>query len=224
VNARDLVLGSIRRSLGVSGTEAPRKTAADERLARHPRGLIPERGTEPARKRIKQFREMLAEANGTVEEVASPEGVPAAVSAYLRSKNLPMRVRRGSDPRLEAIPWANEGTLEISLGRSDGKQLASVSHAFGGVAETGTIVMVSGPDNPTTLNFLPEHHVVVVSAKDIAGNYETVWDALRKKFGAQLPRTVNWITGPSRSADIEQVHLHGAHGPKGLHVLVVGKP
>ena len=83
---------------------------------------------------------------------------------------------------------------------------------------------MSGPDNPTTLNFLPEHHVVVVSAKDIAGNYETVWDALRKKFGAELPRTVNWITGPSRSADIEQVHLHGAHGPKGLHVLVVGKP
>ena len=69
MNGRDLVLGSIRRSLGVSGTEAPRKTATDERIARHPRGLIPERGTEPARKRIKQFREMLAEANGTVEEV-----------------------------------------------------------------------------------------------------------------------------------------------------------
>jgi L-lactate dehydrogenase complex protein LldG len=224
VSARDLVLNSIRRALAVSGAEAPRKTATDERLARHPRGLIPARGTEPTRKRIKQFREMLTEANGTVEEVASAEGVPAAVSAYLRSKNLPMRIRRGSDPRLEAIPWAGEATLEVSVGRSDGKQLASVSHAFAGVAETGTIVMVSGPDNPTTLNFLPEHHVVVVNAKDIAGNYETVWDALRKKFGAQMPRTVNWITGPSRSADIEQVHLHGAHGPKSLHVLVVGKP
>jgi L-lactate dehydrogenase complex protein LldG len=224
VSTRDLVLNSIRRSLGVSGTEAPRKTVTDERLARHPRGLIPERGSEPARKRIKQFREMLAEANGTAGEVASVEEVPTAVSAYLRSKNLPMRVRRGADPRLEAIPWTLEGALEVTVGPSDGKQVASVSHAFGGVAETGTLVLTSGPDNPTTLNFLPEQHVVIVNAKDIAGNYESVWDALRKKFGAELPRTVNWITGPSRSADIEQVHLHGAHGPKGLHVLIVGKP
>jgi L-lactate dehydrogenase complex protein LldG len=157
-----------------------------------------------------------------VQELVSPEEVPGAVSAYLRSKNLPMSVRRGSDPRLNEIPWQNEGTLEVTVGPSDGKQLASVSHAFGAVAETGTIVLVSGPENPTTLNFLPEHHLVVVAAKDIAGNYESVWDALRKK-GAQWPRTVNWITGPSRSADIEQVHLHGAHGPRSLHVLIVGK-
>jgi L-lactate dehydrogenase complex protein LldG len=224
MSGRDVVLNSIRRSLGVGGAEAPRRTATDERLARHPRGLVPGRGAEPARRRVRQFSEMLAEAHGTVQELASPEEIPAAVSAYLRSKNLPMRVRRGSDPRLEEIPWGNERALEITVGRSDGEQLASVSHAFGAVAETGTLVLVSGPDNPTTLNFLPEHHLVVVSAKDIAGNYEAVWDSLRKKFGTQLPRTVNWITGPSRSADIEQVHLHGAHGPKGLHVLIVGKP
>jgi L-lactate dehydrogenase complex protein LldG len=223
MSTRDVVLNSIRRSLGVSGSEAPRRTVVDERLARHPRGLVPERGNTPAKRRVKMFGELLAEAHGTVQEVASPEEIPAAVTAYLRSKNLPMRVRRGPDPRLEAIPWDNERTLDVSVGRSDGKQLASISHAFGGVAETGTLVLVSGPDNPTTLNFLPEHHLVVINAKDIAGNYEAVWDALRKKFGAEMPRTVNWITGPSRSADIEQVHLHGAHGPKGLHVLIVGK-
>ncbi|HEY7458102.1 MAG TPA: LUD domain-containing protein [Xanthobacteraceae bacterium] len=222
MSARDVVLNSIRRSLGVSGGEAPRRTATDERIARHPRGLVPQRGSEPAKKRLKQFTDMVAEAHGTVQELVSPEEVPGAVSAYLRSKNLPMSVRRGSDPRLNEIPWQNEGTLEVTVGPSDGKQLASVSHAFGAVAETGTIVLVSGPENPTTLNFLPEHHLVVVAAKDIAGNYESVWDALRKK-GAQWPRTVNWITGPSRSADIEQVHLHGAHGPRSLHVLIVGK-
>jgi L-lactate dehydrogenase complex protein LldG len=223
VSARDVVLGSIRRSLGVSGTEAPRRTVVEERLARHPRGLVPERGETPAKRRARLFSELLAEAHGTVQEVASPEEIPAAVAAYLRSKNLPMRIRRGADSRLEAIPWDNERALEVSVGRSDGKQLAAVSHAFAAVAETGTLVLVSGPDNPTTLNFLPEHHLVVVNSKDIAGNYEAVWEALRKKFGAELPRTVNWITGPSRSADIEQVHLHGAHGPKGLHVLIVGR-
>jgi L-lactate dehydrogenase complex protein LldG len=193
----------------------------DERLARHPRGLIPERGTRKPRERVAQFREMLAEAHGTMEEVASADEIPAAVTSYLRSKNLPMSIRHGADPRLESIAWQNEKTLEVSVGPSDGNQLAAVSHAFGAAAETGTLVLVSGPDNPTTLNFLPEHHLVVLNAKDIAGNYEAVWDALRKKFGAGLPRAVNWITGPSRSADIEQVHLHGAHGPRSLHVLLV---
>ena len=224
MNGRDLVLGSIRRSLGVSGTEAPRRTVTGERLARHPRGVVPARGAEPPRKRLSLFRDMLAEANGSTEEVVSLEDVPAAVTAYLRSKNLPMAVRRGSDPRLEAVPWGNEKTLEVTLGRSDGDQLASVSHAFRGVAETGTLVLTSGGDNPTTLNFLPEHHIVVIDAKDVVGDYESVWDALRRKFGVKLPRTVNWITGASRSADIEQVLLNGAHGPKGLHVIVVGKP
>ena len=107
---------------------------------------------------------------------------------------------------------------------SDGSDAVTLSHAVAGVAETGTLVLASGPDNPTTLNFLPEHHIVVLEAKDVVGDYESVWDALRKKVGAKMPRTVNWITGASRSADIEQVLLNGAHGPKGLHVIIVGKP
>jgi L-lactate dehydrogenase complex protein LldG len=222
--SRDLVLGSIRRSLGVSGGEAPRRTVTGERLSRHPRGIVPERGTQPPRRRLNLFRAMLAEASGSTEEVASLEDVPAAVAAYLRSKNLPMTVRRGGDPLLASVPWEREGTLDVTTGRSDGDQLASVSHAFKGVAETGTLVLTSGSDNPTTLNFLPEHHIVVLEARDIVGDYESVWDALRKKVGVKMPRTVNWITGASRSADIEQVLLNGAHGPKGLHVIVVGKP
>lgn len=224
MNARDLVLNSIRRSLGTSGRDGLRRDIADDRLARHPRNLVPERGAQSPRKRITLFRDMLAEANGTVQEVESLDDVPAAVADYLRSKNLPQAIRRGGDPLLESIPWDKERTLEVSVGRSDGNQLAAVSHAFRAVAETGTLVLTSGPDNPTTLNFLPEHHLVIVEAKDVVGDYETMWDAIRKKFGTKLPRAVNWITGASRSADIEQVLLHGAHGPKGLHVLVVGKP
>ena len=93
-----------------------------------------------------------------------------------------------------------------------------------GVAETGTLVMASGPDNPTTLNFLPDTHIVVVDAKDIAGDYETVWARVREKFGIDaLPRAINMITGPSRSADIAQILILGAHGPRRLHVLVVGE-
>ena len=84
--------------------------------------------------------------------------------------------------------------------------------------------MASGPDNPTTLNFLPDTHIVVVDAKDIAGDYETVWARVRETFGIDaLPRAINMITGPSRSADIAQILILGAHGPRRLHVLVVGE-
>jgi L-lactate dehydrogenase complex protein LldG len=222
---RATVLATIRRSLGVTGNETARRAAIEDRLSLHPRGIVPKRGDRPAPERLKLFQKMVEEAHGTTVALASLEQVPAAVTAYLRSKNLPMSVRRGSDARLAAIPWQNERTLELSTGRSDGSDLVSVSHALGAVAETGTLVLVSGPDNPTTLNFLPDHHLVVVDAKNVAGDYETVWDAIRARFGAgKMPRVVNWITGPSRSADIEQTHLLGAHGPRSLHVLIVGEP
>jgi L-lactate dehydrogenase complex protein LldG len=220
MSARELVLNSIRRALGGSGQAGARRATVEKRIARHARGIVPERAAKAA-KRLDLFRQFLTEASGTSEVVVSAADVPAAVTAYLRSKNLPMRLRRGSDPRLEAIPWDREPTLDVSVGASRGKDLATISHAFAAVAETGTLVLVSGQDNPTTLNFLPEQHLVVVNAKDIVGSYEAVWDGLREKYAANLPRTVNWITGPSRSADIEQVILHGAHGPKGLHVLVI---
>jgi L-lactate dehydrogenase complex protein LldG len=135
-----------------------------------------------------------------------------------------MKARRGGDPRLAALPWAEQRTLEVATGASDGQQLASVSRAFGGIAETGTLVLASGPDNPATLNFLPDTHIVVVAAQDVAGDYETVWERVRETFGiAALPRAINMITGPSRSTDIGQILILGAHGSRRLHVLVVGE-
>jgi L-lactate dehydrogenase complex protein LldG len=130
----------------------------------------------------------------------------------------------GEDVRLAQMPWA-QTTLEVATGRSNGGDPNAVSHAFGGVAESGTLAMISGADNPTTLNFLPDNHIVVVSAADIAGDYEAVWQRLRERVGkGTMPRTVNMITGPSRSADIEQTLLLGAHGPRTLHIIIVGEP
>jgi L-lactate dehydrogenase complex protein LldG len=131
-------------------------------------------------------------------------------------------VRRGADPRLAAMPWSAAASLEVGEGRWQDGDLATVSHAFGAIAESGTLMLVSGNDNPTTLNFLPETHIVVVDAADVAGDYEALWARLRDRFGSALPRTVNLVTGPSRSADIEQTLILGAHGPRQLHVIVVG--
>ena len=224
VSSRDTMLASIRRSLGVSGHEAPRRGAVDERLARHPVGIVPERGQRAPPERLELFRAMVELAAGTVEEIARADDVPASIAAFLRAHNLPSAVRRGGDPRLEAMPWTRERTLAVATGRSDGGDLVAVSHAFGAAAETGTLMLTSGPDNPTTLNFLPDTHIVVVQAKDVAGDYETLWRRLREaRRDGTMPRTVNWITGPSRSADIEQTLILGAHGPRRLHVIVVGE-
>ncbi len=223
MSARDTVLGSIRRSLGAA-SDGLRRQTIDDRIARHPKGIIPKRGEGTKAERIALFKQMIEQAFATVSVLKSTGEIPSAVAAYLRSKNLPMEIRRGEDARLAGTPWQNEKTLTVTTGPSDGKQLASISHAFGAVAETGTLVITSGPENPTTLSFLPEHHIVVLDAGEIEGNYEVVWERVREKYGpGKMPRTVNWISGPSRTADIEQVLLQGAHGPKTLHVLVIDK-
>jgi L-lactate dehydrogenase complex protein LldG len=224
MNARELVLGSIRQALDVTGREAPRRKIVTDRLAAHPTGVIPSRGQLEPKVRVALLAEMIAAAAGTVAPISDPAGVPGAVADFLRRHNLPLSVRRGHDARLAALPWQLEGALEVTTGASDGQQLTSVSHAFGAVAETGTLVLTSGTDNPTSLNFLPDNHIVVVDVNDVVGDFETIFAQLRRHFGErQLPRLVNLITGPSRSADIEQTLILGAHGPRRLHVILVGE-
>ncbi len=221
---RDIVLSTIRRSLGVTGAEAPRRMEVAARLAGRPAGVVPARGQLPPAPRVSLFVRMVEAAAGTAEWMPDPAGIPAAVAALLRTLNLPLAIRHGDDPLLTSLPWGRAGTLEVRRGPSDGGDLAAVSHAFAGVAETGTLVLLSGADNPTTLNFLPDVHIVVIDAKDVAADFETVTARLRKRFGAgTMPRVVNFITGPSRSADIEQTLILGAHGPRKLHVIVVGE-
>ncbi len=222
MTARDAVLASIRRSLGVTGTEAPRRFEAERRLAEAPAGVVPARGQGDLAARSATFRAEAERAQATIAEVADLAQVPAEVARFLRDNNCPATVRMGADPRLAALPWA-ETALEIAHGASDGGDLNAVSMAFAGIAEVGALALVSGPDNPTTLNFLPDNAIVVVRREDIVADYETVFARLRAAYGkGGAPRTVNLIVGPSRSADIEQTLLLGAHGPRRLHIVIAG--
>ena len=81
------------------------------------------------------------------------------------------------------------------------------------------MVLLSGPDSPTSLNFLPDYHVVLVRAPQLVRHIEDVWQRLRER--GDVPRTVNFITGPSKTADVEQTLQLGAHGPRSLHVIYV---
>ncbi len=220
-SARDDIFANIRRSLGVTGNETIRKAEVDSRIAAAPRGIIPARAQLPHDEQVELFKRMAVLAAATVAEVAGAEEVPQAVAGYLRDQNLPATIRMGADQRLAGMPW-DRTSLDVSHGRSDGGDLNAVSHAYAGIAETGTLAMISGPENPTTLNFLPDNHIVVIDAADIAGDMETLWQRLRARNGkGVMTRTVNLITGPSRSADIEQMLLLGAHGPHNLHIVIV---
>lgn len=221
MTSRDTILASIRRSLGVSGQERLRNTLVDDRLERAPKGIIPARAQLDAQAKLALMIEKMEGVQASVQRLASAAEVPGAVAQYLRANNLPASIRFGADERLGALDWGKTA-LEVKRGPSDGQDLAALSHAEAGVAETGTLALLSGAENPTTLNFLPDHHLVVLRAADVSGEMESLWPRLRKRFGkGEMPRTLNFITGPSRSGDIEQTILLGAHGPRSLHVMIV---
>jgi L-lactate dehydrogenase complex protein LldG len=218
MSAREEILATVRRSLHVSGAEAPRRAAVAERLASAPSGVIPARGQGG----VETFKAEALRAAASLSEIESPELIPAEIARYLRDNNRPATLRMGADPRLLALPWADTA-LETRHGPSDGSDLNGLSVAFAAIAETGTLALTSGPDNPTTLNFLPDNHVVVLFHKDVVGDMESVFARLRVAYGkGEAPRTLNFVTGPSRSADIEQTLLFGAHGPRRLHIVLVG--
>lgn len=218
-SSRDAILGRVRRSLGRGPVEGAVREAVETRLQKPPRGIIPARSDRDSSGQIDLFVEMAAAVEASVVRVATSEAVPDAVGDYLARHNLGANVRMAPDDWLEGINWAQRPTLAITKGPSAGNDEVSVTAAFAGIAETGTLLLHSGPSSPTTLNFLPENHIVVLRASQIVGPYEDAWDLLRR--AGKMPRAVNMITGPSRTGDIEQTIMLGAHGPRRLHIIIV---
>ena len=222
-DARSIVLTRIRGALGITKLDRARRAAVARRLERHPRSTIPAQALLSPAGCVSQLAEMLTKQAVEVARVATPEDAVHAIASYLSSNNLPPRLRIGADLRLAALPWKAAWDISRVYGRAEPSDKACLSRAIVAAAETGTLFLVSGADNPTTLNFLPEFHMVLVKASDIVGSYEEAWDRLRKIYGERtLPRTVNMISGPSRTADIEQTIVRGAHGPRRLYVLIQG--
>lgn len=220
---RAAVFARMRRGLAVAGEDAPRKAIVRGRLENHPRGLIPQRGQLAPARRVELFIRMAEAVQASVERVSRKADVLAAVTTFLRRHDLRPALVHGADAYIAGLDWAKHKALLHRAGRAEPADAVSLARALAAVAETGTLVMASGPDNPVTLNFLPYNEIVLVEAGDVVGDYETVWDRLREKFGeGRLPRTVNWISGPSRSADIGQQLNLGAHGPGRLHIIIVG--
>ena len=216
-DARNRVLANIRRGLGREQLSKGVRDTLEARLRGEP-GLEPLKPRLPDGRLADHFRTRLEAAAGSLQSLAAMAAVPEAVCAYRERLGLagPLAVA----PALETLGWTNAG-LEPRFGPARGDETLCVSRAFAAVAETGSLVLVSGPETPTTLNFLPDHHLVVVDADDLVPHLEDAWQRLRTRL-AVWPRTVNLVTGPSRTADVEQTIQLGAHGPRSLHVIWVG--
>jgi L-lactate dehydrogenase complex protein LldG len=216
-DARAAVLGRLRRALGrTDDHEAGR--AVTERLANPQPGIVPARAHLDLAGRIALFTSQAEAVQTSVQRLRGYAQIPAGVVDYLRAKNLPMRLVMAADPVLERLDWPT--MLEIRRGRAEDADAVGLTTAFAGIAETGTLMLLSDRAHPTTLAFLPETSIIVLAADRVLRAYEDGLRLLREEQSA-LPRSINFVTGPSRSGDIEQTIQLGAHGPKRLLVLLV---
>ena len=221
MSARDAVLSRIRLALPRTPEEEKAAQAAvAARLQIHPRNLVPERGQLDREGRIQLFAQMAQAVATDVRRLATVTDIPAAVSGYLREHNLPQRIALAPEPMLDRANWDSQPLLRVRRSTAVDADAVGVTLAVAAVAETGTLVLASGPERPTLLAYLPESSVVVVAADWIEASYEDAWESIRAMPGG-VPRSVNFITGPSRTADIAQKLELGAHGPRRLLVLVV---
>jgi len=218
MSGRDSILGTIRSGLGRGELGDAEKGALEDRITARGRGVRPSRVDLDMDGLADLFVDYAKGVDMSVDRVASMEDVPDRVADYLARENLPANLRVAPDPSLDGIPWEKRPTLTITRGKTDGSDEVGLTGAFAGVAETGTLIMRSGPEHPTTLNFLPDSHLVVIRKSQIVGSYEDAWDKIRD---GEMPRTVNFIAGPSRTGDIEQTIFMGAHGPRRMHIVLV---
>ncbi|UCE89233.1 MAG: lactate utilization protein [Pseudomonadota bacterium] len=205
--ARTAILSAIR--IGHAGRG--KTTGRPDPLPAHPR---PQFEQDP----VVRFLARLGASGATIEQVSRVAETGAALLRYLDAQQMPRVVVTDDVISDAGFAWPAELDLQQRPAR-DGDRV-SLTGAFAAVAETGSLVLRSGARRPTTLNFLPEHHIVLLHRAAVVPHFEDAWTKLRAT-GEALPRTVNIITGPSRTADVEQTIAMGAHGPRCLHVIFV---
>jgi L-lactate dehydrogenase complex protein LldG len=200
--SREQVLAGIRQSLGRTGPRAE--------------PIVPLAGTGPRPAfdgdAVERFVAKMLEKSTTLARLGSLAEVGPEVARFVASVNAGRSLCVSG--ALASIDWPPQHRAAV---REDE---TSVTPCFAAVAESGGIVTLSGRDTPSTLNFVPDNHIVIVYPSQVVRHLEDVWTQWRAS-GRPIPRTVNIISGPSRTADIEQTIQLGAHGPRRLHILLV---
>ena len=212
-NARDTILSRIRHTL--QRDDKTYMDAAVEQQLRHPAcGPQPDWQEDD----VSRFINKLESVAGTISRISSEAEVVPVVASYLQQYEIPLKLVSASSNLLDKLAWPGEFTVEQR--KATGTDISVVTEAYAGVAETGSLVLLSSVNSPTSLNFLPDNYLCILRCELLVKHIEDVWQRLRQEHTG-LPRAINFITGPSRTADVEQTIQLGAHGPRRLHVILI---
>lgn len=217
MGARENILRRIRAAQGRPGAEPTEGEIAAVRadIARRVAGPLPPfaRPTD----RLAQFLKECDRLSTTHAQVASEQGLPAEVSRYLASHGLPPQVVGWQ--AFAALDWASAG-ITYDARPATGSDATGLTGCFCAIAETGTALLLSSPAEPKVTALLPETHICIVRRSRLVDTMEEAFALMRAEVG-EPPRATFFVSGPSRTADIEQTIVIGAHGPYRVHVIVI---
>ena len=159
---------------------------------------------------------------GTLDMAADRSTAVKAVANYLLANFRSSKIVASGDPRLAAFPWREAGVLP-RFGTARSGDAAALSFARLAVAETGAIVTYTGRNNAAGHNLLAESHIVLLDLGDLYPTLEDAWAQIHHDLHHQgRPRGINFIAGPSSTADVEAQLVLGAHGPRRWHIIALG--
>jgi L-lactate dehydrogenase complex protein LldG len=224
VPSRENVLERIR-----AATQKTDPGLRAEAYASLPREYV-RRGTLSAEARVELMVERLRGYDAEVTE-CRPETLAGMIAVQLEASGR----RRFVAPKGLPAEWMAAGfewTVDHGLTAAEVETAEGVVTAsFGGVADSGTIVLHhSAAEGRRVLTLLPDWHLCVLKASDVVETLPEYFarcasrdqvSGVRGQDADELPRLVTWISGPSATADIEMTRIKGVHGPRFLHVVLV---
>ena len=213
-SARHAIFSRIRKAQNRSAEPTTDEhAAAQQYLRHHPEGPRPAVGADL----VTHFEQQALRMSDTVARVATMSEVPAAVAHYLDRNAIARQAIAWNT--LAGLDWQQAG-LDVQFRPPRNEDMVGITGSFCAVAETGTLMLLSGSGTFASASLLPETHIAIVPASRIVAAMEDAFALARTERG-ELPRATNFISGPSRTGDIEQTIVLGAHGPYRVHVLIV---
>lgn len=221
-DARSAIFTKIKTADAMRG--AADADAVRSRLETPPPQIVPAIATPATADMRDKFVTKAIELGCTVADCANLTDVPTKVAAYLLEQEQTPDVTLSSDPEMSALPWETAGlSVNTNIAREALDASTSVTRARAGIVETGAVAVTSGESYPVSLGLLPDRHIIVLNGDDLVGGYEDVWQLARRERDNQgINRALIFVGGPSRTADIEATLVMGAHGPRAVHIIIVG--